>query len=99
MEIMESLLLLGETETSTGFFEGIFVFASRCRLKGGEGRPTNLERVVYTARQVPSLAMKPRPSRVATRGVVPEPQKKSATKSPGFEDTSPGFSERYPRKH
>jgi len=38
------------------------------------------------ARQVTSLAINWRPRQAAAAGVVPEPQKKSATISPGLED-------------
>src|SRR6266508_362359 len=52
------------------------------------GRSASRLRVVWTARKVSSQAMNLRPCFEATKGVVPDPQKKSAIRSPEFEDAS-----------
>jgi hypothetical protein len=46
----------------------------------------NRLRVVWIARRVSSQATKLRPCLEATNGVVPDPQKKSATISPGLDE-------------
>jgi len=54
----------------------------------GEGLVNRFDqprRAVCTARQEASFAMNFLPNRNATAAAVPEPQKKSATISPGFE--------------